>query len=327
MAVLLAGVAAVGVNSRGICRMADSPPCLSIMELACAAFARPMYKDQNDTPPLRGCLAGWAAGCGARGFGSCVQNSVRKGVFRSCVQNLGGIHSAAIGIARSDHRAVLVHDAAEANAESLVSKALVLVAVGAVGVLVAVEGATSLHVASQLVDGVESVRMTAWRFMRDQDVGLLIGQVSPVGLENRAAMLEWDAAVPSVAFAAPTQKFLWAFVGRCTWRPPDLPAENAAESGHTKAGDLRHSAMQVPVSEMGSKQIFVINVGIGVVVAMDPPDLGFVHDLGQLDMQRALGLDVAEKHHCIGLVALDRFDHVAHAAMDITAKVDGPFVH
>ena len=94
--------------------------------------------------------------------------------MRPCLVKVAGPHGAAVGVA----------DAAEANAEGVESKPLVMAAVVKPIMMMSVEYLAHAKAAGQLVDGIEAVRVRAGGLMRHQDVGALPDQAEVVGWED-----------------------------------------------------------------------------------------------------------------------------------------------
>ena len=62
------------------------------------------------------------------------------------------------------------------------------------------------------------------------------------------------------------------------------------------------------MGERGANEAVVFGLEVGVMVAVNPPDLGEVEDGGEFDFKRSLGFNVAEQDDCLGAVLFDEAD-------------------
>ena len=101
-----------------------------------------------------------------------------------------------------------------------------------------------------------------------------------------------------------------------------MAAENTAQARDAKSGNVCDTSVQIVAREFAAPQSIVNFVGVGVVIAGDPPDLRVLECLGKHLFKRCGRLKIAQDHHCVGLVFPRGFVDVIERAVRITAKKD-----
>lgn len=71
----------------------------------------------------------------------------------------------------------------------------------------------------------------------------------------------------------------------------------------------------------------IVGVGVGVVVAVNPPDLGQVENWLQLLVERALRLQIAQEHHGRRPVLAHGLDDVVKIAVGVAGEENAPHGH
>ena len=105
-----------------------------------------------------------------------------------------------------------------------------------------------------------------------------------------------------------------------TLRHPDLPAENAAQTGNTNPGDIGHAPVEIVFCQGPFPESLVILFGVGIVVTRNPPDFGEFHRVFEHQIHRRIRLHVSQKHDRLGVPLFHRFVDVIKAAVRVAAK-------
>lgn len=215
-----------------------------------------------------------------------------------------------------------VADAAQADAARDKAESLNVSAVIEIVVVMAVETPADAKAPGEFVDGDIAVGMGAGRFMADQDIGALLGEPVVVGRENRAVVLARDALAPEPGLLAASEQIFGRGVLRFRRRPPDLRAEDPAQAGDAGAGDFLDPAVQIAMGQGRTEQMVVILVAVGVVVAVDKPDVGQVENRFQRLLQGLGGLDVAQQDDGDGAMLSDGGEEMIETAVGVAAEED-----
>lgn len=127
---------------------------------------------------------------------------------------------------------VLVVDPTKAHAKSVKTQPTALGAVVTLVMVVAVETAGYAQGAGQLIDGGKAVRVGAAGFVGGENIGAQGFEALAVAWENGAAVLEWQAFAPLIAFAAPGEVLLWTLKDCRCRRCPHFAPEHSAQPGN-----------------------------------------------------------------------------------------------
>lgn len=140
-------------------------------------------------------------------------------------------------------------DAAQAHAKGVKTKPHALGTVVKPVMVVAVKAGAHAQAAGQLVDGSKPMRVRAGSLVRDQNFGPLPSELVVIDQKNGAALRQWQAAAPEVAFAAVRHVVVVMLEGGQRGRSPHSAAKNAAQSGNAQASDFDCPAMQVALDQ------------------------------------------------------------------------------
>ena len=195
-------------------------------------------------------------------------------------------------------------------------------------VLVPMHRHAHAHAAGQGVQLFEAVLVVARRFVGDQDVGLLRGQLLKLVGVDAGPVLEVHAALPAVlARRHACVRFAVAKFGRLlVFGVPHRTAKHTAQPGDARAARQRDdAAVQLPLAHFGVPHVAKVVRMVGVVVAVDEPDPlpnGF-----QLDVQRPCRFQVAQQDHGASAALLSCIEDVLPLAVGVAAEEDGAGVH
>ena len=120
-------------------------------------------------------------------------------------------------------------------------------------------------------------------FMADQNIRLDRLQVLHVLGKDRAAVLARKTVTPEIPFSTMRKERLAVGVRRWLWRVPDLATEDTAETRHLNTVNFDHSTMKITLR--AGKQVVVVLHSIGVMVAVDKPDVRQVEDGGECQLK------------------------------------------
>src|SRR5690606_9394084 len=150
----------------------------------------------------------------------------------------------------------------------------------------------------QTVQHVKTIAIAGGRFMQHQNIGLFLHQGFVIAGKNRAAVTQ-AVALSIFARFEPAVRFVILGAVEPPVRPgriPDGAPEYAAQSGNAHAMNIHDSAMQVTVSQFGIEPIVINSRAIGVMVTVNPPDVGHLANVAKNFMQGLMSLDVAKKN-------------------------------
>ena len=80
--------------------------------------------------------------------------------------------------------------------------------------------------------------------------------------------------------------------------------------------------MQVTLSQGRAEKVVVVLIAVGVVVAMNEPDIGRVEDWRKFDFKRTLCLQVTQKHDGIGSVLVNDLQHMFEMTVGVAKEID-----
>ena len=101
---------------------------------------------------------------------------------------------------------------------------------------------------------------------------------------------------------------------------PDFSTKDATQSADGHPPHVHHAPVQVAPGKCRGKEVVVVTVIIGVVVAMDVLNFGLVKYACQHLLQRTGGFQITQKDDGRGLVFCHDALHMAKVTMYITKK-------
>ena len=157
-------------------------------------------------------------------------------------------------------------------------------------------------------------------FMADQNIRLECLQVLYVFGKDRATVLAGKTFTPEIPFSAMRKERLAVGVRRRLWRVPDLATEDATETRHLNTVNLDHTTMKSTFR--AGKQVVVILHLIGVMVAVDKPDVRQIEDGCKCLLKWVGETQISQQDHRRRSSMQDTLNDVVKRPMRVTAEQD-----